>query len=196
MCFRRRLSSFDLRIEPLIRSSRSKDAKAVLQGLADGTVDVVIGTRAIVSARFRNLAMVVIDEEQRFGEAHKRALRSKGHRAHTLIMTATPLPRTPQGALVGIVEVSLLAQPPASRLRIRSVAVPSDPVVVRAALMRESRRGGQSFVICPRIKDLGPMLERLRDVVPELSIAMAHGCMRGEELDRVVLASKAKVTCC
>jgi transcription-repair coupling factor (superfamily II helicase) len=159
-----------------------------VQGLADGTVNVVIGTHAIASARFHKLAMVVIDEEQRFGEAHKRALRSKGGDAHSLVITATPLPRTLQGALVGTVGVSLLAQPPASRLPIRSVAVPSDPVVVRAALMRESRRGGQSFVICPMIEDLGPMLERLRDVVPELSIVMAHGRMRGEELDRVVLA--------
>jgi transcription-repair coupling factor (superfamily II helicase) len=176
-----------LRIEPLIRSSRSKENKAVLQELANGGIDIVIGTHAIAGARFHDLALVVIDEEQRFGEAHKRALRSKRAGVHALIMTATPLPRTLQGALLGVVGVSLLAQPPATRLPVRSVAVAFDPVVARTALMREARRGGQSFIVCPRIEDLAPMQAQLREIVPELSVALAHGRMRGETLDRVVL---------
>ncbi len=131
--------------------------------------------------------LVVIDEEQRFGEAQKRALREKRASTHVLIMTATPLPRTLQAALIGIVGVSVLAQPPAARLPVRSVVVPFDPVVACTALMREARRGGQSFVVCPRIEDLAPMQQRLQEIVPELSIAVAHGRMRGEAVDRIVL---------
>jgi transcription-repair coupling factor (superfamily II helicase) len=185
--FRRRLSGLGLRIEPLIRSSRSQESRDVLQGLSKGVVHIVIGTHSVAAAQFQRLGLIVIDEEQRFGEAHKRALRRKRAGLHTLIMTATPLPRTLQGALVGVVDVSLLAQPPASRLPIRSITLAFDPVVARTALMREARRGGQSFVVCPRIQDLGPMQARLAEIVPELSIAVAHGRLRGEELDRVVL---------
>ena len=89
--------------------------------------------------------------------------------------------------MVGVLDVSLLAQPPAARLPVHSIVVPFDPLVVRTALMREARRGGQSFVVCPRIQDLAPMRARLVDIVPELSIAVAHGRLRGEELDRLVL---------
>jgi transcription-repair coupling factor (superfamily II helicase) len=185
--FRRRLAGLGLRIEPLLRSARSKESRAVLRRLANGEVDIVVGTHAVVAAQFRSLALVVIDEEQRFGEAHKRALRSKRAGAHALIMTATPLPRTLQAGLVGVVGVSLLTQPPATRLPVRSVAVPFDPVVARTALMREARRGGQSFVVCPRIDDLAPMQTRLREIVPELLVAVAHGRMAGETLDRIVL---------
>jgi transcription-repair coupling factor (superfamily II helicase) len=185
--FRRRLEGFGLRIASLIRSSRSKESRGVLAALSKAEVDIVIGTHAVTGARFRNLGLVVIDEEQRFGEAQKRELRDRNGGVHTLIMTATPLPRTLQSTLVGLVGASLLTQPPASRLPVRSVLVPFDPIVIHSALMREARRGGQSFVVCPRIEDLEPVRARLHDIVPTLSVVRAHGRMRGEELDRVVL---------
>jgi transcription-repair coupling factor (superfamily II helicase) len=185
--FRRRLAGLDLRIEPLIRASRSSESRQVLQGVAEGAVNIVIGTHAVAVADFKRLGLIIIDEEQRFGEAHKLALRQKRAALHTLIMTATPLPRTLQGALVGVFDVSLLAQPPIARLPIRSVVVAFDPVVARTALMREARRGGQSFVVCPRIQDLAPVQVRLGLIVPELSIVVAHARLRGDALDRVVL---------
>jgi transcription-repair coupling factor (superfamily II helicase) len=184
--FRRRLAGLDLRIEPLIRASRSPESRRVLQGLAEGAIDIVIGTHAVAVAGFKRLGLVVIDEEQRFGEAHKLALRQKRAGLHALIMTATPLPRTLQGALVGVVNVSQLAQPPIARLTIRSVTVAFDAALVRSALTREARRGGQSFVVCPRIQDLAPMQARLGEIVPELSVVVAHARLRGEALDRVV----------
>ena len=185
--FRRRLEGFGLQIGALIRSSRSKESRAVLHDLAAGRVDIVIGTHAVIGARFRDLALVVIDEEQRFGEAHKKALRDRSGGVHTLTMTATPLPRTLQSSLVDLLGLSLLSEPPAARLPVRGVVAPFDPVVVHAALTREARRGGQSFVVCPRIEDLEPIRARLREIVPSLSIVVAHGRMRGELLDRTVL---------
>ncbi len=185
--FRRRLSGAGLRIAPLLRGARLPESRDVLRSLARGETDIVIGTHTIIAARFRNLGLMVIDEEQRFGEAQKRALREKRSGAHVLIMTATPLPRTLQAALVGMVGVSVLAQPPAGRLPIRSVVAPFDPVVVRTALMREARRGGQAFVVCPRIEDLAPMQDRLQEIVPELSVVMAHGRLRADTLDRTML---------
>jgi transcription-repair coupling factor (superfamily II helicase) len=185
--FRRRLEGFGLRIGSLIRSSRSKENRGILTALEKGQIDILIGTHAVMGARFRNLGLVVIDEEQRFGEAQKRELRERNGGVHTVIMTATPLPRTLQSTLVGLVGVSLLTQAPASRLPVRSVVVPFDPVVIHSALMREARRGGQSFVVCPRIEDLEPVRTRLRDIVPKLAVVVAHGRMRGEELDRIVM---------
>jgi transcription-repair coupling factor (superfamily II helicase) len=185
--FRRRLENFGLRIALLIRASRSKESKAVLADLAAGRTDIVIGTHAVANARFRDLGLMVIDEEQRFGEAQKRALREGQGGVHALIMTATPLPRTLQSSLVGLADVNLAIQPPASRLPVRGVVVAFDPVVAHSALMREARRGGQSLVVCPRIEDLEPLRARLREIVPALSVVLAHGRMRGEELDRIVL---------
>jgi transcription-repair coupling factor (superfamily II helicase) len=186
--FRRRLRGFDLRIEPLIRGARSSTGKAVLRAVNQGAVNVLVGTHAALAARFHDLALVIIDEEQRFGEAQKQALRRLQADAHALVMTATPLPRSLQAALLGLVDVSLLAEPPVSRLPVRSVVTPFDAATVRASLLREARRGGQSFVICPRIEDIAPMEARLRTLVPELSLTVVHGQMRGDVLEEAMLA--------
>lgn len=103
-------------------------------------------------------------------------------------MTATPLPRSLQAALLGLVDVSLLSQPPAPRLPVRSIITPFDPAVVRASLLREARRGGQSFIICPRIEDIAPMESRLRTLIPELTLAVVHGRMSGEKMDEAMMA--------
>ncbi|MGE0224348.1 MAG: DEAD/DEAH box helicase [Acetobacteraceae bacterium] len=185
--FRRRLAPFGLTIEPLIRGTRAAPARDVLRRIRDGQVNVVVGTHAVAAARFRDLGLLVIDEEQRFGEAQKRALRGLRPDAHVLVMTATPLPRSLQTALVGLVDVSLLRHPPAARMPVRGSVVPFDPVLVRTALMHEARRNGQSFVVCPRIEDLAPMEARLRAAVPDLSLTVLHGRMRGEALDRAMM---------
>jgi transcription-repair coupling factor (superfamily II helicase) len=134
-----------------------------------------------------DLGLVIIDEEQRFGEAQKRRLREMRAGVHALTMTATPLPRTLQAAAAGLMEVSVLATPPAARQPVRSFVLPFDPVVVRTALRREFRRGGQSFVVCPRIEDIGPMAERLGEIVPELRTIVAHGRMKPDALDQAML---------
>jgi transcription-repair coupling factor (superfamily II helicase) len=183
--FRRRLPG--VRVEPLIRSSRSAESRQVLAAAKGGEAKVLVGTHAVAAARFHDLGLVIIDEEQRFGEAQKRRLRSLGPEAHTVVMTATPLPRSLQTTLVGLIDASVLGDPPAGRQPVRGFVVPFDATVIRAALMREARRGGQSFVVCPRIEDIAPLEVRLRDQVPELSVAVAHGRIRGDALDRVML---------
>jgi transcription-repair coupling factor (superfamily II helicase) len=185
--FRRRLLGSDLRIEPLIRGSRTAAGKAVLRAVEQGAVNILVGTHATLAAQFRDLGLVIIDEEQRFGEAQKKALRRLHAGTHALIMTATPLPRSLQAALLGLVDVSLLSEPPAPRLPVRSIVTPFDAAVVRTSLLREAHRGGQSFVICPRIEDIAPMEARLRTLVPELSLTVVHGRMAGHVLDETMM---------
>jgi transcription-repair coupling factor (superfamily II helicase) len=193
--FRRRLGGLGLRIAPLLRAVRSAEARATLAGLRSGEVQIVVGTHALAApgVGFANLGLVVIDEEQRFGDAHKRqlhALRHAGEHAgiHALTMTATPLPRSLQAALLGLFDLSLLTTPPVARQPVRSFVVDYDDAIVRAALLREARRGGQSFVVCPRIADLAPMAARLATLVPELTLTEVHGKLRGEALDAAMLA--------
>ncbi|MBV8613707.1 MAG: DEAD/DEAH box helicase, partial [Acetobacteraceae bacterium] len=187
--FRRRLGGLGLGIGPLMRSSASAGSRATLAGLGSGEVRIVVGTHALAGqdVRFANLGLVVVDEEQRFGEAQKRRLHALREGVHALTMTATPLPRSLQAGLLGLFDLSLLATPPVSRQPVRTLVLDFDAAVVRTALMREARRGGQSFVVCPRIEDLPPISARLAELVPELSVAQAHGKLRGDALDRVML---------
>ena len=189
--FRRRFAGLGVCVEQLSRLGRSGEARAVRAGLADGSVQVVIGTHALASPqlRFKDLALVVIDEEQRFGARHKEALRrlTRGG-VHVLTMSATPIPRTLQSALAGIRDVSLIATPPVRRRPVRTFVLPFEPGLVREALERERRRGGRSFVVVPRIADLEPMHEHLRALVPDFDIVTAHGRMKAEALDEAVLA--------
>ncbi len=187
--FRRRTAGLGIEVAPLIRSTRSAEARAVLRGMKDGSVGIVVGTQALASPgiQFAKLGLVVIDEEQRFGEKQKHLLGTLRQGVHALTMSATPLPRSLQSALIGLYDLSLLTVPPVARQPVRGFVLPFDPAVVRAALMREARRGGQSFVVCPRIEDIAPLAGRLAELVPELVVAPAHGKMRGEQLDRVML---------
>ncbi|MFL5335615.1 MAG: DEAD/DEAH box helicase [Geminicoccaceae bacterium] len=187
--FRRRFAGFDVRIEQLSRLGRDKYLREVRQGLADGSVRIVIGTHALASPQLqlRNLGLVIIDEEQRFGTAQKAALTRLRQGVHVLTLTATPIPRTLQAALAAIQDLSVIATPPQRRLPIRTFILPFDPAVVREALLRERRRRGRSFVVVPRIADLAPMRERLAGIVADFDIVTAHGRMRADELDRVML---------
>lgn len=188
--FRRRFARFGINVEALSRLSNSSATRAVKNGMADGSIDIVIGTHKLAAkgVRFHNLGLMIIDEEQRFGLEQKQALRGLQAGAHVLTLTATPIPRTLQAALTGIMDLSVIATPPVRRQPIRTFILPFDPVVVREALLRERNRGGQSFFVCPRIADLEPMARRLGELVPELDVVVAHGRMKADTLDALMVA--------
>ena len=138
------------------------------------------------SVEFADLGLLVVDEEQHFGVAHKERLKQLKADVHVLTLTATPIPRTLQLALTGVREMSLIATPPVDRLAVRTFIMPFDAVVIREAIQRERFRGGQVFCVVPRIEDLPRMAERLREIVPEARIAQAHGRLAPTELERVM----------
>ncbi len=186
---RRRFGRFGIEVAQLSRLVAPAEAKRVKAGLADGTIRLVVGTHALAGkgVAFADLALTVIDEEQRFGAKMKADLRRLAEGGHVLTLTATPIPRTLQAALVGLQSLSVLATPPALRQPVRTVVAPYEAEAVREALIREHRRGGQSFVVCPRIEDIAPMAERLRALVPDLSILVAHGDLKPSAMDEVMV---------
>ncbi|MBO6755804.1 MAG: transcription-repair coupling factor [Roseibium sp.] len=174
-------------------ASRLVPAKQLTQtkkGLSDGSVDIVIGTHALLgkSITFRDLGLLIIDEEQHFGVKHKERLKQLKSDVHVMTLSATPIPRTLQLALTGVRELSLIATPPVDRLAVRTFVSPFDPLVVREALLREHYRGGQSFYVCPRLADLAEQKQFLDDNLPELKVAVAHGQMPPGELEDVMNA--------
>jgi transcription-repair coupling factor (superfamily II helicase) len=183
--FRARFEGTGIVVASLSRLSTAAEQKAVKAGLADGTVHIVIGTSAVAgkNVAYRDLALVVIDEEQRFGAGDKAKLRGLAPDAHVLTLTATPIPRTLQMALVGLQQVSVIATPPARRQPIRTTIAAFDPVTVRTALLREKGRGGQSFVVVSRIADMAPMAEKLAALASDLVLRQAHGKMPALEID-------------
>jgi transcription-repair coupling factor (superfamily II helicase) len=183
--FSERFRGLPFRIRQLSRFVAARDAAETRAGLADGSIEIVIGTHALLakSVTFKNLGLLVIDEEQHFGVAHKERLKALRSDVHVLTLTATPIPRTLQLALSGVRELSLIATPPVDRLAIRTYVSEFDPVTVREALLREHYRGGQAFYVVPRIADLGEVEAFLREQVPEVSLVVAHGQMPSQELD-------------
>jgi transcription-repair coupling factor (superfamily II helicase) len=188
--FSERFAGFPLRIGRLSRLVPAPEAAKTKAGLADGSVDVVIGTHAVLAKNisFKNLGLVIVDEEQHFGVAHKERLKQMRSEVHVLTLTATPIPRTLQMALTGVREMSLIATPPVDRLAVRTFVLPFDPVVVREAILRERFRGGQTFYVCPRLADIDGVAERLEKLVPEVKYAVAHGQMRPTALEDVMNA--------
>jgi transcription-repair coupling factor (superfamily II helicase) len=180
-----RFEGFPIRIGRLSRLVGTAEAKAVKEGLTDGQVDIVIGTHAILAKgiEFKRLGLVVVDEEQRFGVTHKERLKALKSDVHVLTLTATPIPRTLQMAMSGLRELSVIQTPPVDRLAVRTYVMPWDPVVLREALLREHYRGGQSFFVTPRIKDLPEIEEFLREAVPEVRYVVAHGQMAASEVE-------------
>ncbi|MFT3689210.1 transcription-repair coupling factor [Paenirhodobacter sp.] len=183
--FAERFRGTPLTVKPLSRFVSAKDAAATRAGLADGTVDIVIGTHAVLAkgVKFRNLGLLVIDEEQHFGVQHKERLKELRSEIHVLTLTATPIPRTLQLSLTGVRDLSIIGTPPVDRLAIRTYVSEFDAVTIREALLRERYRGGQSFYVVPRITDLAGIEEFLRSQVPEVSFITAHGQMAAGELD-------------
>ena len=183
--FAERFRGFPLEIRQLSRFVSAKEANETRDGLARGTVDIVIGTHAVLAdqVRFKNLGLLVIDEEQRFGVGHKEKLKQLRSDVHVLTLTATPIPRTLQLSLTGVRDLSIIGTPPIDRLAIRTYVSEFDTITLREALLREHYRGGQSFFVVPRIQDIPDMEAFLREHVPEVSFVVGHGQMPAGELD-------------
>ena len=175
--FSERFQGLPVRIGRLSRLVAAKEAKATKEAIKEGTVDIVVGTHALLakSIAFKDLGLLIVDEEQHFGVSHKERLKELRADVHVLTLTATPIPRTLQLALTGVRDMSLIATPPVDRLAVRTFVTPFDSVSIREALLREQYRGGQSFYVCPRIEDLAEVAATLRELVPEIRMAMAHG---------------------
>ena len=188
--FQARFKGFPLNVRPLSRLVSTADANKTRAGLSDGTVDIVIGTHALLAktVKFADIGLIVVDEEQRFGVKHKERLKEFRADTHVLTLTATPIPRTLQLAMSGIRDLSLISTPPIDRLAVRTTVGPFDPVIARETILREHYRGGQSFYVAPRIADLDGIAEFLRENVPEVKFKIAHGQMPGGELEDIMNA--------
>jgi len=186
--FEERFRGLPLNIAKASRLVPRKELEQVKQGLASGDVDIVIGTHALLTPaiKFRDLGLLIIDEEQHFGVKHKERLKELRANVHVLTLTATPIPRTLQLALSGIRELSLITTPPLDRLAVRTYISPFDPVIIRESLLREHFRGGQSFYVVPRISDLDEVAAFLREQVPEVKFRAAHGRMAPTELEDIM----------
>ncbi|MGH6788278.1 MAG: transcription-repair coupling factor [Pseudolabrys sp.] len=188
--FSERFRGFPINVGHASRLVPQAQLAKVKQGLADGGIDIVIGTHALLGKgiTFKDLTLLVVDEEQHFGVAHKEKLKALRSSVHVLTLTATPIPRTLQLALTGVRDLSIIASPPVDRLAVRTFVSPFDPLVVREALLRERYRGGQSFYVCPRIEDLAGAKDFLDKNVPEIRVAVAHGQMPPAVLDDIMSA--------
>ncbi|HEY8418066.1 MAG TPA: transcription-repair coupling factor [Limnochordales bacterium] len=187
--FRDRFAAYPVRIEALSRFQSPAEQARILKGLADGTVDIVIGTHRLLSkdVQFKDLGCVIVDEEQRFGVAQKERLKELRRTVDVLTLSATPIPRTLHMALVGVRDMSVIETPPEDRFPIRTYVVEYNEELVREAILRELARGGQVYFVHNRVQDIERFGERLRELVPEARIAIAHGQMDEDLLERVML---------
>ncbi len=183
--FSERFKGLGIRVGHLSRLVNNKELKQTKDGIADGSINIAVGTHSLLSdtVKFTKLGLVIIDEEQKFGVKQKEKLKELKSNVHVLTLTATPIPRTLQMALTGVRDMSIIATPPVDRLAIRTFVMPYDSLVIRDAILREHYRGGQSFYVCPRIKDLENIAEQLTELVPEVKFIMAHGQMTPTELE-------------
>lgn len=188
--FKERFKGLPVTIAQLSRMVSPKEAKQTREAIKNGTVDIVVGTHALLAKNmaFKNLSMMILDEEQHFGVAQKERLKSLASDIHVLTLTATPIPRTLQMSLSGIKTLSILATPPVDRLAIRTYVLPFDGVVIREAILREHYRGGRVFYVCPRIHDLNEVEQKLKALVPEIRMMVAHGQMAPTKLEDIMNA--------
>src|SRR5215470_10409328 len=188
--FAERFRGFPVHVAQASRLISPLELARVKKKLAEGGVDIVIGTHALLgkTVHFKDLGLVVIDEEQHFGVTHKEKLKQLRAEIHVITLTATPIPRTLQLALSGVRDLSIIASPPVDRLAVRTFVAPFDPVIVREALLRERYRGGQAFYVCPRIEDLAGAKDFLDKHVPEVRVAVAHGQMPATVLEDIMSA--------
>jgi transcription-repair coupling factor (superfamily II helicase) len=188
--FTERFQGWPIRVRRLSRLVPPKEAAESREELRKGEVEIVVGTHAVLSKQvsFKNLGLVIVDEEQHFGVKHKEKLKELRADVHMLTLTATPIPRTLQMALSGIREMSIIATPPVDRLAVRTYVTPYDPVVIREALLREKYRGGQAYYVVPRISDLTGLETFLREQVPEVRFVVGHGQMAPTQLEEVMSA--------
>ena len=199
--FSERLRDFPVRLGSLSRFRSRPDQQRTVAELASGRLDVIIGTHRLLSrdVRWKNLGLVVIDEEQRFGVAHKERLKELRSQVDVLTLTATPIPRTLQMAMAGMREISIIATPPADRLAIRTFVCRWDPELLGAAIHKELARGGQVFFVHNRVEDLPRRMEEVQALAPEARVAMAHGQMAEGELEKVMIDfvdGRFDILCC
>ena len=187
--FTERLAGFPVRVEMLSRFRSPREQREVVAGLADGTVDIVIGTHRLLQrdVRFKDLGLVVIDEEQRFGVAHKERLRQMRQEVDTLTLSATPIPRTLHMSLSGIRDMSTMETPPEQRLPIKTYVSESDDGLVREAIIRELERGGQVYFVHNRVHSIERVASKLRELVPEADILIGHGQQPEDQLEQTML---------
>jgi transcription-repair coupling factor (superfamily II helicase) len=188
--FAERFKGFPVNIAQASRLVPANELTQVKKGLTDGSIDIVIGTHALLgkSIKFRDLGLLIVDEEQHFGVSHKERLKQLRAEVHVLTLSATPIPRTLQLALTGVRELSIIASPPIDRLAIRTFVAPHDPLMIREALLRERYRGGQAFYVVPRIEDLAGVKDFLAKNVPEMKVAVAHGQMPPTVIEDIMSA--------
>ena len=188
--FRDRFQGWPVRVRRLSRLVPAAEAAETREGLANGQIEIVIGTHAVLSkqVRFNNLGLVVVDEEQHFGVKHKEALKALRAEVHVMTLTATPIPRTLQMALSGLREMSIIATPPVDRLAVRTYVTQWDPVSIREALLREKYRGGQTYYVAPRISDLPELAKFLREQAPEVKFVIGHGQLAPTQIEDVMSA--------
>src|SRR5246500_4334281 len=188
--FKRRFASFPVRVEMLSRFRDKKEIAEVLAGLAEGKVDIVIGTHRLLSkdVQFRDLGLLVVDEEQRFGVAHKEKIKQMRKKVDVLTMSATPIPRTLHMSLLGLRDLSVIETPPKDRLAIHTVVSPFAPELIRSAIELELGRGGQVYFLHNRVESIYDIADKIREMVPSARILVGHGQMPENELERVMLA--------
>ena len=188
--FADRFKGFPVRVAQASRLVSAKELTQVKKGLADGSIDIVIGTHALLgkAIKFRDLGLLIVDEEQHFGVSHKERLKQLRAEVHVLTLSATPIPRTLQLALTGVRELSIIASPPVDRLAVRTFVAPHDPLMIREALLRERYRGGQAFYVAPRIEDLAGIKDFLDKNVPEMKVAVGHGQMAPGAIEDIISA--------
>ncbi len=186
--FKKRMEGFPLTVKMLSRLVTPTEARKTKEGLESGAVDIVIGTHALLAKdmKFANLGLLIIDEEQHFGVAHKEKLKALKSEVHVLTLTATPIPRTLQMSLTGVKQLSIIATPPVDRLAARTFVMPFDKVMIKEAIYREKFRGGQTFFVCPRVSDIFGVEKELRELVPDIKIVVAHGQMPVSRLEEVM----------
>lgn len=186
--FKKRMEGFPVRVKMLSRLVSAKESALTKQGLEDGSVEIVIGTHALLSKdlKFCNLGLLIIDEEQHFGVAHKEKLKALKSNVHVLTLTATPIPRTLQLSLTGVKQLSIIATPPVDRLAARTFVMPFDKVMIKEAIYREKFRNGQIFFVCPRVSDIFGIEKELHELVPDIKILVAHGQMPVSKLEDVM----------
>ena len=186
--FKKRMEGFPIKVKMLSRLVTPKEAEETRKGLADGAVEIVIGTHALLSKdiKFCNLGLLIIDEEQHFGVAHKEKLKALKSNVHVLTLTATPIPRTLQMSLTGVKQLSIIGTPPVDRLAARTFVMPFDKVMIKEAIYREKFRNGQTFFVCPRVSDIFGVEKELRELVPDIKILVAHGQMPVKHLEEVM----------
>ncbi|HVV41395.1 MAG TPA: transcription-repair coupling factor [Nitrobacter sp.] len=188
--FTERFRGFPVNVAQASRLVSSKELTQVKKGLADGSIDIVVGTHALLgkSIKFKDLGLLVVDEEQHFGVSHKERLKQLRAQVHVLTLSATPIPRTLQLALTGVRDLSIIASPPVDRLAVRTFVAPHDPLMIREALLRERYRGGQAFYVVPRIDDLAEVKDFLDKHLPEMKVAVAHGQMAPTVIEDIMSA--------